>query len=197
MKAFITYILISVFGLASMNSGGYEVGDTAADFSLKNIDGKMVSLSDFEDVKGYIVTFTCNHCPYAVLYEDRLIELHNKYAPMGYPVVAINPNDPEVQPEDSYEKMVTRAEEKSFPFVYLFDEGQNVYPEFGATRTPHVYLLDGNRVVKYIGAIDDSPRDASAVEVKYVENAIAAMEAGNNPDPAKTKAIGCSIKTQS
>ena len=190
-------LLMVVGGLSfTIIDGGYEVGDTATDFSLKNIDGTMVSLSDFENVKGYIVTFTCNHCPYAVMYEDRLIEIHNTYAPMGYPVVAINPNDPEVQPQDGFEEMKERAAEKEFPFVYLFDEGQNVYPQYGATRTPHVFLLDAERTVRYIGAIDDSPRDASAVEEKYLEDAIMALESGTEPDPSVTKAIGCSIKSK-
>ena len=176
--------------------GGYDIGDTATDFELKNVDGEMVSLSDFADAKGYIITFTCNHCPYAVMYEDRLIELHNTYAPKGYPVVAINPNDPEVQPQDGFDEMKERAAEKEFPFVYLFDEGQEIYPQYGATRTPHVFLLDSERTVKYIGAIDDNPRNAAAVSEKYLENAIMAMEAGNDPSPATTKAIGCSIKSK-
>ena len=200
MKNFYALATMLIFaGLVSFTiiDNGYEVGDTAADFELKNVDDSMVSLADFPDAKGFIVTFTCNHCPYAVLYEDRLIELHNKYAPMGYPVIAINPNDPEVQPADGFDEMKQRAEEKGFPFPYLFDEGQQVYPVFGATRTPHVYLLDADRKVRYIGAIDDSPRDAEAVEVKYVEDAIAALEGGTNPDPDFTKAIGCSIKTKS
>lgn len=190
-------LLVAFIGLSfSFTGNGYNVGDTAADFKLKNVDDTMVSLSDFDDVKGYIVTFTCNHCPYAVMYEDRLIELHNKFAPMGYPVVAINPNDPEVQPADGFEEMKERAAEKAFPFVYLFDEGQKVYPKYGATRTPHVFLLDADRTVKYIGAIDDSPRDASAVSEKYLENAIMALNNGNDPDPSFTKAVGCSIKTK-
>ena len=173
---------------------GLAVGDKATDFKLKNIDGKMMSLSDMADAKGYIVTFTCNHCPYAVMYEDRLIELHNTYAPKGYPVVAINPNDPAAQPKDSFDEMIVRAKEKAFPFPYLFDDGQKVYPQFGATRTPHVYLLDKDMTVRYIGAIDDNHEDATAVKVKYVENAIAAMEGGKEPDPSFTKAIGCTIK---
>jgi peroxiredoxin len=196
MKTLITLILFSFLGTVPFSEGGYKIGDTATDFSLKNIDGEMVSLSDFEDVKGYIVTFTCNHCPYAVMYEDRIIDLHNKYAPKGYPVVAINPNDPEVQPEDSFEKMIERAEEKAFPFVYLFDEGQEIYPQYGATKTPHVFLLDANRTVRYIGAIDDNPRNPDMVEEKFLENAIMAMETGTEPDPSTTKAVGCSIKTQ-
>ena len=173
---------------------GFSVGDKAVDFKLKNIDGKMVALSDFADAKGFIVTFTCNHCPYAVMYDDRLIDLHNQYAPKGYPVIAINPNDPEVQPKDSYELMQERAKDKGFPFVYLMDEGQKVYPQYGATKTPHVFLLDKDLVVQYIGAIDDNHKDASAVKVKYVENAISAMEKGEKPDPNFTKAIGCSVK---
>jgi len=190
-------ILSAIISLSAFTiiHSGYHIGDTAADFSLKNVDGKMVSLADYEDAKGYIVTFTCNHCPYAVMYEDRLIDLHNKYAPKGYPVVAINPNDPAANAEDGYEEMQVRAEEKSFPFAYLFDEGQKIYPVYGATKTPHVFLLDADRKVKYIGAIDDSPKDADAVEVKYLEDAITALESGKNPDPATTKAIGCSIKT--
>ena len=186
--------LLSLSAFTLLHSG-YHVGDTATDFNLKNIDGEMVSLADYNDAKGYIVTFTCNHCPYAVMYEDRLIDIHNKYAPKGYPVVAINPNDPAAQPDDSYKMMQKRAEEKGFPFAYLFDEGQKIYPVYGATKTPHVFLLDADRKVKYIGAIDDSPRDADAVEEKYLEDAIMAIEGGKNPDPSSTKAIGCSIKT--
>lgn len=190
-------IVIASFILTAFSfvHSGYHIGDTAADFKLKNVDGKMVSLSDYEDAKGYIITFTCNHCPYAIMYEDRLIEIHNKYSALGYPVVAINPNDPEAKPADSFEKMQERSEEKNFPFAYLFDEGQKVYPQYGATKTPHVFLLDAKRTVKYIGAIDDSPRDDSAVEEKYLENAIDALIAGKSPDPETTKALGCSIKT--
>ena len=174
---------------------GLHIGDTAPDFKLKNIDGSMVSLADMKDAKGYIVVFTCNHCPYAVMYEDRLVELHNTYAPKGYPVVAINPNDTEVVPSDSFEAMQERAKEKAFPFVYLMDEGQKVYPKYGATKTPHVFLLSKEKVVSYIGAIDDNHEDETAVKVKYLENAIAAMEKGVAADPETTKAIGCSIKT--
>ncbi len=175
---------------------GYKVGDKASDFSLKNVDGSMVSLAGMEDAKGYIITFTCNHCPYSVMYEDRLIALHNAYAPKGYPVVAINPNDPEVQAGDGFDEMVVRAKEKEFPFVYLFDDGQKVYPEYGATRTPHVFLLDKELTVQYIGAIDDNARAAEDVTTNYVVNAIKALESGAQPDPNFTKAIGCSIKAK-
>lgn len=202
MKKFFSFVPVLILGLALLSptsnteTEGLSIGDKAPDFAIRNVDGVEVSLADFEDAKGFIVTFTCNHCPYAVMYEDRLIELHNKYAPMGYPVIAINPNDPNVSPQDSYAAMKVRAEEKAFPFEYLFDKGQKVYPAYGATRTPHVFLLDHNLIVRYIGAIDDNARNADAVEVKYVENAIAAMEKGEAIDPEFTKAVGCSIKTK-
>lgn len=175
---------------------GYHVGDKASDFELMNVDGEMVSLADYKDANGFIITFTCNHCPYAVMYEDRLIALHKEFAPKGYPVIAINPNDPEVKPGDSFENMKVRAAEKEFPFPYLMDEGQKVYPMYGATKTPHVYVLDKDLVVQYIGAIDDNPQADFDVEYRYVALAINALENGKKPDPAKTKAIGCSIKTK-
>ncbi|MBK8192399.1 MAG: thioredoxin family protein [Lewinellaceae bacterium] len=173
---------------------GYTVGDTATDFNLKNVDGTMVSLAGIKDAKGYIVVFTCNHCPYAKAYEDRIIELHKKYAPLGYPVVAINPNDKDVQPADSFDKMVERANMKSYPFAYLYDETQEIARTYGATRTPHVYLLDAKRVVRYIGAIDDNSEEPSEVKEKYLESAIDALRAGKDVSVKETKAIGCSIK---
>jgi peroxiredoxin len=195
MKTLLLVLSFISFGL--VYAGGYEVGDKASDFKLKNIDGKMVSMADFDDAKGFIVIFTCNHCPYAIAYEDRIIALDKEYKSKGYPVIAINPNDPEVQPQDSFEKMKERASEKGFTFPYLIDDGQKVYPKYGATKTPHVYLLDKENkslVVKYIGTIDDNYADASAVEDTYLADAIDAVIAGNNPNPSVTKAIGCSIK---
>lgn len=176
---------------------GYDIGDTAADFSLKNVNGKRVSLSDFKNAKGFLIIFTCNTCPYAVAYEDRIIALDAKYKSKGIPVIAINPNNPAVKPGDSFNAMKTRAAEKGFAFPYLFDEGQRVYPKYGATRTPHAYLLEktaNGNVVRYIGAIDDNYRDAAKVEEKFVENAIDALLAGDEIKVKKTRAIGCSIK---
>lgn len=194
------FFMAAFLGLVSPSNtpanDGVAIGDKAPEFSLKNVDGKVVSLADYKDAKGIIVVFTCNHCPYAVLYEDRLIELHNTYAPKGYPVVAINPNDPAVSPEDSFEKMIVRSNEKGFPFRYLFDAEQTVFPAYGATRTPHFFLLDSKRVVKYIGAMDDNAKDAAQVAEKYLENAIAALEKGNAPSPDFTKAVGCTIKVK-
>lgn len=196
-KVLLAFFTITLISAVPSVEEGYKVGEQASDFSLKNVDGTMVSLKDYKGVNGYIVVFTCNTCPYAVMYEDHIIDLHNKYAAQGYPVVAINPNDPSVKPGDDFAGMQSRAKEKNFPFKYLFDEGQKVYPTFGATRTPHVYLLDANRYVRYIGAIDDNAQNPSEVGAKYLENAIDALKTGNNPDPSETKAIGCTIKVKS
>ena len=172
---------------------GYKVGDKAADFKLKNIDGKMVTLADNKAAKGYIVVFTCNTCPYAKAYESRIVALHSKYAPLGYPVVAINPNDAATVPGDSYAAMQT----KKYAFPYLQDESQQVAKAFGATRTPHLYVLtrQGNDfVVSYIGAIDDNSEDPSLVKTKYIENALTEILAGKPATTNSTKAIGCTIK---
>lgn len=177
------------------SDGGYEIGDTADNFILQNIDGAMVSLDDYENANGFVIIFTCNTCPYSKLYEDRIIAMHKKLAPKDYHVIAINPNDPNIKPGDSYKEMKYRAREKSFPFPYLVDEKQDVFPKFGAKSTPHAFVLDKDRVVKYIGAIDDSPRDIEAVKDSYVLDAVAALEAGEEPKISYTKAIGCGIKS--
>jgi len=176
---------------------GYDIGDIATDFSLENIDGKMVSMADYKDAKGFIIIFTCNTCPYAVAYEDRIVALDKKYKEKGYPVIAIMPNNTDVKPGDKMEAMQKRAKVKGFTFPYLMDKGQEIYPKYGATKTPHVYVLQktnkGNEV-KYIGAIDDNYKDADAVNQKYTEDAVDALLNGKEVPEAKTRAIGCSIK---
>ena len=179
--------------VAKQEKKGLKVGDTASDFQLQNIDGKMVGMKDFPDAKGYIITFTCNTCPYAVAYEDRIIELHNQYASQGYPVIAIQPNDPDIKKGDSYERMQKRAADKGFSFPYLMDDG-SVVAVYGATKTPEIYLLDKDLTVRYTGAIDDNYQDADGVKIRYVEDAIAALETGKDPSPSLTKAVGCGIK---
>ncbi len=194
-KVLFTLVFIAVYSLGF--SQGYEIGDKADDFRLLNVDGNMVSMADYPEAKGFILMFSCNHCPYSVAYEDRKIALHNRYAPMGYPVIIINPNDSTIVPKDSYSHMIIRAEEKDFPFPYLLDADQDVFPKYGATRTPHVFLLnreDDGLIVRYIGAIDNNYEDAEAVTERYVEQAIRSLMEGRQPDPATTRAIGCTIK---
>jgi peroxiredoxin len=189
-------LLLSSFTLRP-SADGYQVGDKVADFSLRNVDGKMVALADDQAAKGYIVVFTCNTCPYAKAYESRIIGLHQQYAPQGYPVVAINPNDAATVPGDSYAAMQAQAKSKKYKFPYLQDETQQVAHTFGATRTPHLYVLTrqgSDFVVSYIGAIDDNSEDARLVKTKYVETAMSEILAGKPVSTASTKAIGCTIK---
>lgn len=197
---FIAVILMSAFApdtTTGSDAKGYDIGDIATDFNLENIDGKMVSLSNYEDAKGFIVIFTCNTCPYAVAYEDRVEALNKKYASQGYPVIAIMPNNIEVKPGDNMEGMQKRAADKGFTFPYLMDKNQEIYPQYGATKTPHVYVLKNTKygnVVRYIGAIDDNYKDANLVNQKYVEDAVDALLSGEEIKETKTRAIGCSIK---
>lgn len=192
----IALLVVLLFGCLNSNlnaQAAYNIGDKAEDFKLQNVDGTMKTLSKIEDVKGYIIVFTSNECPFAKAYEDRLIELHNEMAPKGYPIVAINSNEGSADGGNSMIDMSKRHGEKEFPFLYLKDSEQKVYPKFGATKTPEVFLLDSEMVVRYKGAIDDSPREPEEVTVRYVAQAIDALENGNAPEPAVTKAIGCSI----
>ena len=190
-------ILFSTLLLFTHNHG-YKVGDVATDFSLNNVDCEKVSLADYEDAKGFIVIFTCNTCPYSIAYEDRINALDAKYKVKGYPVIAINPNDPAAKDGEQLIDMKTRATKKGFSFPYLQDKGQHIYPKYGATRTPHVFVLEkqekGN-VVQYIGAIDDSSRSPEKVSQRYVEDAVNALLAVQLHKISTTKAIGCSIKT--
>ena len=198
MKKINLFLLATFFTTTVLSAqSGYDIGAIATDFKLENIDRTFVSLSDFEEAKGFIVVFTCNTCPYAVAYEDRIEALNKKYASKGYPVVAIMPNNIEIKPGDSLNAMKQRAKEKGFTFPYLIDREQSIFPQYGATKTPHVYILEKTKdanIVHYIGAIDDNYKDADAVDKKYVEEAVNALLA-NKPVPvSKTRAIGCSIK---
>lgn len=202
MKLFKAILATSIFILTSSfittnPNYGYKIGDKATDFELKNVNGKMVSLSDYKDSKGFIVIFTCNTCPYSVRYEDRIIALDKKYKEKGFPVIAINPNDPTKSTGDSFKSMQKRAKDKGFTFPYLQDEGQKIYPQYGASRTPHVFLLNKENdelKVAYIGAIDNNSFDAKAADIKYVEDAVESLIAGKTIEIKTTKAIGCTIK---
>ncbi len=198
MKRFVLAIVAVIAFVASAPvRNGYEVGDTAADFSLKNVDGKMVSLSDFKEAKGFIVVFDCNTCPVSKRYNQRIIDLNNTFASKGFPLISINPNSPEVSSGDSYDAMVRYAKQKGYTFPYLYDPSQKVASDFGATNTPHAFVLakeNGKLVVAYIGAIDDNASDGSAATQKYVESAVNALLSGKKVTVQKTKAIGCGVK---
>ena len=197
MKSFV----LAVMSLLSLTAGspettGYQVGDEVADFELKHIDGSMVSLSKYGD-KGAIVIFDCNTCPYSKAYRERIKALDAMFADKGYPVIAVNSNNETKSPGDSYDMMKSYAAEHNFKHAYVYDEDQSVAKAFGATNTPHVYVVqkDGEEmVVKYIGAIDNNTKDAAAADKKYVEEAVNALLNGKNPEITKTKALGCTIK---
>ncbi len=199
LKTFFAFSLV-IFGLTGASvftSTGYEVGDQAMDFKLKNVDGRWVSLSDYKSAKGFIVVFDCNICPYSKAYNSRIMALNKRYSPLGFPVIAINPNDPTLSPGDSFEEMKRQASEKKYDFPYLIDETQEVIGTFGATNTPHVFVLKKAKnklVVAYIGTIDDNSGDAAAVNKRYVEDAVEALLHNKETPLSKTKAIGCAIK---
>jgi peroxiredoxin len=189
--------ILAVLLSFTFKSNGFEPGSEALDFNLKNTDGKMYALKKDKKAKGFIVIFTCNHCPYAVAYEDRIIALNNQYKKLGYPVVAINPNDSVAYPDDSYSNMIKRAKEKGFNFPYLLDESQEIAKTYGALKTPHVYLLkkvNKKLIVQYIGAIDDNYENANEVKEKYLENALKDLLKNEEVKVKSTKAIGCGIK---
>jgi peroxiredoxin len=196
-KVKLLFMLICMGLLFEGKAPRYEIGDLVSDFTLKNVDGTMISLSDYKGAKGVILIFDCNTCPYSRAYNDRIIDLNKRYVAQGFPVVTINPNNPEMSPGDSFSEMAAKAKKKNYSFPYLVDETQNVARSFGASNTPHVFVLknEANEFkVAYIGTIDNNSRDASAVSKKYVEEAVNAL-LENKPVPiTRTKAIGCGIK---
>ena len=138
--------------------------------------------------------FSCNHCPWVIAWEDRIAEIGNAYQKKGFGVIVINPNDPGVKGEDSYEEMVQRAKEKGFEFPYVVDATSDVARAFGATRTPEVFLFDTAGKLVYHGAIDDNARNPEAIEKHYLKDALNALVAGKAIPTAQTKALGCTIK---
>lgn len=193
-RALILLVLLVLHWAGAPIKSGYDIGDTAADFKLKNVDGKMVSLGDYREAKGFIVIFDCNTCPYSKAYNERIIALNNKYAPQGFQVIAINPNAPGKSSGESFDEMVKLAKRKNYSFPYLVDETQSVATAFGATNTPHVFVLDKTLKVQYIGAIDDNAKNEKDVTNRYVEDAVDALLTGKAVPVTKVKAIGCTIK---
>ncbi|MEJ2004640.1 MAG: thioredoxin family protein [Cyclobacteriaceae bacterium] len=199
IRKILLFFFAAAFLIAARPTG-YEVGDVVEPFTLKSVSGEMISLNDYADEKGVILIFDCNTCPYSQAYRNRIKELNSMYANDGFPVVAINPNDPGKSPGDSYEAMVAYAKKHNYKHPYLQDTEQDVTRAFGATNTPHVFVLDNDRGkfwVAYIGAIDNNTRDASEADRHYVQDAVNALLNGNKPGEVKTKAIGCSIKWKS
>lgn len=170
-----------------------SIGDAAPAWTdLPGADGNKHSLADLKDKQVVVVVFTCNSCPYAVDYEDRLVAFAKEHGGKDSPValVAINVNRIE---EDSLEAMTQRAKDKGFTFPYVFDESQNIAREYGATYTPEFFVLDAQRKIAYMGAMDDNA-DAMKVKERYIADAVAAVLAGKQPEKKETPAVGCGIR---
>lgn len=197
-------VAIALFMLSACSAGVLKIGQKAPDFAaLTGVDEKQHGLADYRDAKAVVVVFTCNHCPVAKAYEDRLITIQADYKAKGVEIVAINSNSPKKQPQDSLEKMKERAagndlgdwREKKGPFnyPYLFDATQKVARAYGATCTPHVFVLDSERKVAYMGAVDDN-MDAKKAKEPHLRSALDAVLEGKKPPKTETKEFGCGIK---
>lgn len=191
----LTCVAVMLYSFAAI--GSYKPGDTVADFSLLNVDGKMVSMSSYNKAKGFIVVFTCNHCPFAKLYQQRLNEMNNTYSAQDFPLLAISSNDADAVPEDSYEEMAKRSKEKKYNFPYLYDETQAVARVFGAVKTPQAFVVfkeNNNWIVKYYGAIDDNGAEPEKVKNKFVIDAVEALLHNQPITVSTTKSVGCGMK---
>jgi peroxiredoxin len=200
MKKYITLLLVFAAILSQAQSKTLKAGETAPDFKLKNVDNKEVSFESYPKAKGFIVVFTCNTCPYAKAYEQRILDLDSKFKSQGYPVIAINPNDPEASKADTFDKMQDLAKEKKYSFPYLFDQGQVVTDQYGAKHTPHLFVVsktEKGTVVEYTGAIDNDPEGTKTEKTKYVEDVIASLLSNKKPAITETKEIGCTVKRKS
>ncbi len=201
MKKLVFLIIAAVSALSfKPTATGYKPGDIATDFKLKNVNGKMVSLADYTSAKGFIVVFTCNHCPVARAYEKRIEALDAKYAAKGYPVIAICSSDPDMNPTDSYANLQKRAAGKNYTFPYLADETQDVVRAYGARATPTVYVLQktaNGLTVQYTGAVDNDEEQSDPARINYVENAVDALLENKTPAVTSSKAFGCRIVLKS
>ena len=171
-----------------------EIGQQAPGFDLPGVDGRNHSLADFADAKILIVVFSCNHCPYVIGSEDRMIRLHADYAPRGVAMIAISANETENHPTDSFDHMIERSREKGFGFPYVHDESQEVALAYGALRTPHYFVFDEQRTLRYTGRMDDNPRRPGEETTHELRDALDALLAGNDPPVAVTNPIGCNVK---
>jgi len=184
---------------AGESSGGLTLGSKApqATTKMKNIDGKQLSIADVAGKAGTLVIFTCNHCPFAKDWEQRIVELANGYTARGIGAVLINANNPDMHPEDGYAEMQTRAKSRGMKVPYVVDETSAVAKAFGASVTPEAFLFDKSGKLVYHGAIDDNRKQPDKVQARYLKDALDAVLDGKAPPVAETKSLGCGIKFRS
>ena len=189
-------ILIPIMGLTFLLAGELEIGSTMPlkDLELADISGKNITLANAKGDAGTLVVFSCNTCPWVIRWEDRYVSLANTYAQKGIGMVVVNSNAARFGGEDSLEEMLEHAKNNGYNFPYAQDPESELASAFGATKTPHIYLFDGDDKLVYRGAIDDNAKNAKKVDEPFLANAIDALLAGNPISPQTTKALGCSIK---
>tara|TARA_B100001179_G_C18530818_1_gene376980 strand:- start:231 stop:815 length:585 start_codon:yes stop_codon:yes gene_type:complete len=189
-------ILIPIMGLTFLLAGELEIGSTMPlkDLKLADISGKNITLANAKGDVGTLVVFSCNTCPWVIRWEDRYVSLANTYAQKGIGMIAVNSNAARFGGEDSLEEMLEHAKNNGYNFPYAQDPESELASAFGATKTPHIYLFNGDDKLVYRGAIDDNAKNAKKVDVPFLANAIDALLAGNPINPQTTKALGCSIK---
>lgn len=173
-----------------------QIGEVAPDFNLPGVDGKNHTLSDYADAKLLVIAFTCNHCPYVVGSEERIKQFYADYRDRGVQLVAINSNETENHPTDSFEHMVEHAKEKGFAFPYLRDDTQEIATAYGALRTPHFYVFDADRKLRYTGRMDDRPRHPGEETTRELRDAVDELLAGKEVSVPLTNPIGCNVKWQ-
>ncbi|HXU05663.1 MAG TPA: thioredoxin family protein [Polyangia bacterium] len=186
---------------AGESTGGIALGTkvpaAVAKTKMKNVDGKLVSIADVTGKAGTLVVFTCNHCPFAKAWEQRLVELANTYAGKGVGVVLVNANDPKTHAEDGFEEMQARAKSRGMKIPYVVDDTSAVARAFGASVTPEAFLFDKTGKLAYHGTIDDNRNEPDKVTARYLKDALDAVVAGKKPPVAETKGLGCGIKFRS
>jgi peroxiredoxin len=181
-------------GENNMSTDKLKIGSKATDFNLLGVDKKYYSLNSFNDKEVLVIIFSCNHCPYVQAYEQRIISIQKDFADQGVQIIAINPNDDVNYPEDSFEEMIKRSNERKFNFPYLRDESQEVAKAYGATHTPEIFLFDKERKLRYHGKIDDNWKEPEKVKYQYLRDAINEVIQGKEVSIPETFSIGCTIK---
>lgn len=191
-----TITTLALAASIQISSAGLGIGDPISDtdVKMKSVDGRMVSIGDAKGEKGTLVIFTCNHCPFVVAWQERMVELSNTYQKKGLGVIFINSNNPQVNDGDNYEGMQKMAKENGYEFPYVVDATSDVARHFGAKKTPDIFLFDAEGKLIYHGAVDDNSRKPKEVQKTYLKDALDALLAGNPVVEKETKAVGCGIK---
>ena len=171
-----------------------SLGTEAPDFSLRATDGNTYSLKDFADVKVLVIFFTCNHCPYVIGSDDVTRQTVENFEPKGVKFIGINSNSPNTYEEDSFENMVKRMKQYDFPWLYLYDETQDIARAYGALKTPHFFVFNEDRKLVYTGQGVDNPRESSKITVNDLENALEELLAGKEITEPITNPIGCNVE---